>query len=622
VGQTEAPERQGTADERITSIYTRYASSVRKRCFRLTGDDAAADDLMQEVFARFLARFDEPPADMNVHGYLLATAHNIWLNHLRREGRVSVTEIDDSRTADDRLEHDPVRTLLLAEQRTDVQRGAAGLTESQRRALILRELGGRSYAEIGAEMGLGTNAVAQVVWRARTQLRRSLRRSEIDVAVLAEDCRARLDAISDLLDKDSSGESALEAHMVDCRDCRRTLAAYQESGSRLRGAAPLLPLAAILARVGSALRAGAELPAGIGTAAAVTAAVVATAGGGAALATHSIVSRGGGATPVPATGRAPTNASHVARPRRSTLVLLRTVVTDRHATGASRSSGAATVRRGARPGSPLAKTAAVPVPVPVTITAVPTRSPAGEPGAPPTSPPLTVVPDPALPSEKAKKPKQSKEPALPPAQSEPEATKTPPGKSGTAPGKSKEPGSDAKSSKAALKAADHPAHGHQSVVENGPTQTGKGKPVHTKGQTSPTTPLTSAPPNPDPPHRTSKSHGHASTPAASTPGDASGPASSQPVPPTTDPTASEGSNGSDAATTPPATTKPNPHAKKVADVAPPPAAPTPASPTPPASTPTPSASQPDVPPSPTQDAAAPSTGGDGSTKHGNGHAPK
>ena len=78
----------------------------------------------------------------------------------------------------------------------------------------------------------------------------------------------------------------LEAHMEDCRDCRRTLATYQEAGSRLRGLAPALPIVAIVARLGHALRASAEMPLSIGTAAAVTAAAVVTAGGGGALVTH------------------------------------------------------------------------------------------------------------------------------------------------------------------------------------------------------------------------------------------------------------------------------------------------------------------------------------------------
>ena len=177
---------------------------------------------------------------MNIHGYLLAMAHNVWVNQIRAERALSVEEIDGARTADDRIENDPVRCSLLGEQQGLVRRGAAGLPGRQRRALTLRELDGRSYAEIGAELGIGTNAVAQVVWRARGQLRRALRRYQVDPERLPETCRAMLDDMSDLLDStEGHGTPALETHLAGCRSCRSTLASYQEAGSRLRGAVPL-----------------------------------------------------------------------------------------------------------------------------------------------------------------------------------------------------------------------------------------------------------------------------------------------------------------------------------------------------------------------------------------------
>jgi RNA polymerase sigma factor (sigma-70 family) len=284
---TAAPEEQPAADARIASIYELYASSLRARCVRLTGDPLAAEDLMQEVFARFLARFSQVPSDMNVHGYLLATARNLWINHTRAERGRAMEEIDEARTSDDRLEHDPVRALLLDEQRALVRRGAQGLTGHQRRALAMRELDGRSYAEIGSDLGMGTNAVAQLVWRARGQLRRALRRTQIDAAQLPAECRARLDEMSDLVDRRSrGGDAELEAHIADCSACRRTLASYQEAGFSLRGAVPLLPLVAMMGRAATAVRGSVEASTGIGTVAAVTATVVATVGGGAIVSQH------------------------------------------------------------------------------------------------------------------------------------------------------------------------------------------------------------------------------------------------------------------------------------------------------------------------------------------------
>jgi RNA polymerase sigma factor (sigma-70 family) len=272
-----APEEQPNADARLESVYELHAARLRARCLRLTGDPLAAEDLMQEVFARFLARFPQLPESTNVEGYLLATARNIWINHARGQRRHPVAELDAARASDDRVEHDPVRSLLLREQRELVHEGARELTGRQRRALAMRELDGSSYAEIGNDLGIGANAVAQVLWRARAQLRRALRRSQVDVERLPAECRAMLDDMSDLVDRPNSGQAELEAHIEDCTTCRRTLASYQEAGAGFRGAVPFLPLLAVMGRAATAMRASVEASAGIGKVAAVTASVVATA---------------------------------------------------------------------------------------------------------------------------------------------------------------------------------------------------------------------------------------------------------------------------------------------------------------------------------------------------------
>ncbi len=553
MGQTEELE-EPTGAAQIASIYGEHAVALRKRCLRLTHDAAAADDLMQETFARVLARAGELPDDLNARGYLLATARNIWLNQLRKQGEVPITEVDEARTADDRIENDPLRALLLAEQRDDVRRGAARLPERQRRALTLRELGDRSYAEIGSELGLHANAVAQVVWRARTQLRRSLRRSQIDIDVLPADCRARLDVMSDLVDETPSRDTAaLEAHMVECRDCRRTLAAYQEAGSRLRGIVPLAPLLALVARVGTVLRTGAEMSAGIGTAAVVTAAAVATAGGGGALVSHY------------GTPWIPSGAMHHARAHTasnvSSAVRARSVAAVRRASDRRQGSGGSSASRARsprpRPTRHLEVTAAVatrprtdhhPAPsgLPMPAPARPAH-PAQTADARPASPPITeknVTPAPGQtrPPEDAKTPpgkdkaKNAKAATPPPGQSQPAAdAKTPPGqdkpkhaKAAPDPPGQSQPAADAKTPpgqdkpKHAKAAPDPPGQSQAAADAKTPPGQRTARPTSSPGATAPV-PVegadASAPANGSAPDPTPKGHGHqADAPASSADG--------------------------------------------------------------------------------------------------------
>jgi RNA polymerase sigma factor (sigma-70 family) len=287
------PEQARTLDE----LYREHAPGLERHCLRLTGSRDAADDLVQEVFVRFLARFPVAPAEMNVGAYLHAMAKNVLWKQLRDRHEVPDDRIEDAVGADDDIEVDPERAVLLHEQRHQVRRCAALLTGHQQRALTLREVEGRSYAEIGSTLGLGSDAVAQVIARGRARMRVVLRRAQIDVDSLDPACQALLAPLSAYLDGQVSESAEISAHLASCERCRATLASYKGAGFRLRGLAPLAPIAGALARVGGAVRLGAD-GAGLAAASIATAGVIALSGGGILLARHETSAN---AAPPPAT---------------------------------------------------------------------------------------------------------------------------------------------------------------------------------------------------------------------------------------------------------------------------------------------------------------------------------
>jgi RNA polymerase sigma factor (sigma-70 family) len=373
----------------LDGLYELYGPALRRRCVSLTRNPAAADDLMQEVWVRFIARFPEPPVEMNVGAYLNAMAQNILWKQLRDSHEVVDGEIETSIGADDDLERDPERSTLLVEQRHLVRRCAALLTGRQRTALTLREVEGRSYAEIASELDIGVDAVAQVISRGRVRLRLSLRRAQIDLDQLAPECRELLGPLSDYVDsRQLTTAPEVQAHLAACEDCQRTVAAYQEAGSRLRGLAPLAPFAAMVARAGELVRGGADAPLGLGAVASLaTAAVIAVGGGGMLVAEHVTSSpRSQGTTRAAVSG--PSAHAVVATPPRSTPsttvapVAGAEAVLPRHWRRASAAPGAPakahTVRR--RPHAPS------------TATAAPATTPRSEPAAAPPATTTVAVP--------------------------------------------------------------------------------------------------------------------------------------------------------------------------------------------------------------------------------------
>ena len=129
---------------------------------------------------------------MNVPAYLHRTARNVLWNQRRDAHEVLVDDLETTVGADDQLERDPERAALLVEQRRLVRRCATLLTRRQRRALTLRDVDGHSYAEIGSELGIGADAVAQVISRARMRLRSVVRREQVALDELSPECRAML----------------------------------------------------------------------------------------------------------------------------------------------------------------------------------------------------------------------------------------------------------------------------------------------------------------------------------------------------------------------------------------------------------------------------------------------
>src|SRR3712207_7635669 len=127
-----------------------------------------AEDVLQEVFA---ASFNAMIADerpINVRPWLYRIARNRSLNHLRRATAIGVDSMDvhlsdHGLTTADRVHRREEFRLLLE----DVQ----DLPETQRTALLLREIDALSYEQIAEAMETTVPSVKSLLVRARVSLR-------------------------------------------------------------------------------------------------------------------------------------------------------------------------------------------------------------------------------------------------------------------------------------------------------------------------------------------------------------------------------------------------------------------------------------------------------------------
>lgn len=143
----------------IESLFRAHRELVLAYLLRRTGNRATAEDLAQETFLRATRAFlgwrqGRPEA------WLLAIAHNVLIDHVRKEPRL-----------------EPIEEALLSVDRSDPEKDAAvrealgRMPQAQARLLTLIHIQGFTYAEVAAMAGSTTGAVKTAGWRARQVFR-------------------------------------------------------------------------------------------------------------------------------------------------------------------------------------------------------------------------------------------------------------------------------------------------------------------------------------------------------------------------------------------------------------------------------------------------------------------
>src|SRR5688572_10675142 len=87
-----ARERRGAPiapmdEARFDAFYRKTAGGLWSYLFRLTGDPAAADDLLQKTFFRFLRANPTFASDEHMRAWVFRTATNLALDHFRETKR-------------------------------------------------------------------------------------------------------------------------------------------------------------------------------------------------------------------------------------------------------------------------------------------------------------------------------------------------------------------------------------------------------------------------------------------------------------------------------------------------------------------------------------------------------
>ncbi len=167
----------------FAQLFCRYEKPVYHQALRLLDRPEDAADVTQEVFLKVWRSLPSFQGDCAFSTWLYRLTNNAAIDLLRREKkrRGDASLDDDALLWDARLADpapSPEDALSQNELRRAVERGLARLSPEHRQVLVLREISGASYEEIGQILDLPLGTVKSRVARARIALAALLREDE------------------------------------------------------------------------------------------------------------------------------------------------------------------------------------------------------------------------------------------------------------------------------------------------------------------------------------------------------------------------------------------------------------------------------------------------------------
>jgi RNA polymerase sigma-70 factor (ECF subfamily) len=154
--------------EEVARDHGRFLYNV---AYRLAGNDADAQDLVQETLLR-VRRGLETYQPGSLPAWLSRIVTNVFLDEIRRRRRRPSDPLADD--ADRVLPASPAADEVRQDMSDEVQHALSSLPDDFRTAVVLCDVVGMSYDEIAASQGVPVGTVRSRIHRGRRMLRTAL----------------------------------------------------------------------------------------------------------------------------------------------------------------------------------------------------------------------------------------------------------------------------------------------------------------------------------------------------------------------------------------------------------------------------------------------------------------
>ena len=231
------------SDERLTrrasggdqrafgAIFRRYHQGLYRFCLAIVGNPDDAQEALQNTMAKVLRALPGEEREIELKPWLYRIAHNESIDLLRRRRETSELDVEQVAPgyglAEDVATRERLRGLLA-----DLRE----LPERQREVLVMRELSGLDFEEIGAALGTSGAGARQTLYEARQSLRQMDEGREMSCATVTR-------ALSDG-DGRVTRRRDVRAHLRACSQCRRFREEIEDRQQNLAALSPLPAMAA------------------------------------------------------------------------------------------------------------------------------------------------------------------------------------------------------------------------------------------------------------------------------------------------------------------------------------------------------------------------------------------
>ena len=181
------------AESELDRLYRRHADEVLRYAQLVLRSRPDAEDIVQTTFVRAFRALERGEQVQRPRNWLIKIAHNECRRFLA--SRRFDAPLPETLSAE---EHEPGRA-------EELRRALSVLAPAQRQALALRELEGRSYAEIAETLDVSPSAVETLIFRARRAVR-----EQLELGVTCDEFPALLE---------SGDRARVRAHTRVCAEC-------------------------------------------------------------------------------------------------------------------------------------------------------------------------------------------------------------------------------------------------------------------------------------------------------------------------------------------------------------------------------------------------------------------